>query len=138
MKVVPEVGFEPTRPCDQRILSPLRLPLRHSGRCRALCIRLRPRAFSLYTACSLRSVATILFISRVSTTRSRTSSFGDFPRVERNPALTSVLVHSHGGPGASHAAQTVVFTHTGESAEKIQLVFSTISMLVSEPEDGSH
>ena len=37
---------------------------------------------------------------------------------------------SIGGPGASHAAQTVVFTHTGESAEKIQLVYSTIPMLV--------
>ena len=29
--VVPEVGVEPTRPCDRRILSPLRLPFRHSG-----------------------------------------------------------------------------------------------------------
>ena len=30
-KVVPEEGVEPTRPCDQRILSPPRLPFRHSG-----------------------------------------------------------------------------------------------------------
>ena len=29
---VPEVGVEPTRPCGQRILSPPRLPFRHSGR----------------------------------------------------------------------------------------------------------
>ena len=29
--VVPEVGVEPTRPCGQRILSPSRLPFRHSG-----------------------------------------------------------------------------------------------------------
>jgi hypothetical protein len=29
--VVPEEGVEPTRPCDQRILSPPRLPFRHSG-----------------------------------------------------------------------------------------------------------
>jgi hypothetical protein len=29
--MVPEEGVEPTRPCDQRILSPPRLPFRHSG-----------------------------------------------------------------------------------------------------------
>lgn len=29
--VVPEVGLEPTRPFGQRILSPSRLPFRHSG-----------------------------------------------------------------------------------------------------------
>jgi hypothetical protein len=29
--VGPEEGVEPTRPCDQRILSPPRLPFRHSG-----------------------------------------------------------------------------------------------------------
>lgn len=29
--VVPEEGVEPTRPCGQRILSPPRLPFRHSG-----------------------------------------------------------------------------------------------------------
>jgi hypothetical protein len=29
--MVPEIGVEPTRPCDRRILSPLRLPFRHSG-----------------------------------------------------------------------------------------------------------
>jgi hypothetical protein len=29
--MVPEVGFEPTLPCGKRILSPLRLPFRHSG-----------------------------------------------------------------------------------------------------------
>ena len=28
---VPEVGLEPTRPFEQRILSPSRLPFRHSG-----------------------------------------------------------------------------------------------------------
>ena len=28
---MPEVGLEPTRPCGQRILSPSRLPFRHSG-----------------------------------------------------------------------------------------------------------
>ena len=28
---IPEVGLEPTRPCGQRILSPPRLPFRHSG-----------------------------------------------------------------------------------------------------------
>jgi hypothetical protein len=28
---VPEVGLEPTRPFGRRILSPLRLPFRHSG-----------------------------------------------------------------------------------------------------------
>src|SRR6266699_2909827 len=28
---MPEEGVEPTRPCDQRILSPPRLPFRHSG-----------------------------------------------------------------------------------------------------------
>jgi hypothetical protein len=31
--LVPEEGVEPTRPCDQRILSPPRLPFRHSGTC---------------------------------------------------------------------------------------------------------
>ena len=31
IKMVPEEGVEPTRPCDQRILSPPRLPFRHSG-----------------------------------------------------------------------------------------------------------
>src|SRR6185312_12092462 len=30
-QMVPEEGVEPTRPCDQRILSPPRLPFRHSG-----------------------------------------------------------------------------------------------------------
>lgn len=30
--LVPEVGVEPTRPCGQRILSPPRLPFRHSGK----------------------------------------------------------------------------------------------------------
>ena len=52
----------------RRVLSAI--PDRHS------CIsvtrsktELWPRAFSLYTACSLRSVATILFISRVKITR---------------------------------------------------------------------
>jgi hypothetical protein len=34
--VVPEEGVEPTRPCDQRILSPPRLPFRHSGSIRIL------------------------------------------------------------------------------------------------------
>jgi hypothetical protein len=29
--LVPEEGVEPTRPCGQRILSPPRLPFRHSG-----------------------------------------------------------------------------------------------------------
>jgi hypothetical protein len=29
--LVPEVGFEPTHGCPRRILSPLRLPFRHSG-----------------------------------------------------------------------------------------------------------
>ena len=28
---VPEAGVEPARPCGQRILSPPRLPFRHSG-----------------------------------------------------------------------------------------------------------
>ena len=28
---IPEEGLEPTRPCGQRILSPPRLPFRHSG-----------------------------------------------------------------------------------------------------------
>jgi hypothetical protein len=122
-----------------------------------LCRRLRPRAFSLYTACSLRSVATIyIYIPRRQTRRlqgtlerramiysataychgglrfrgagssiSRTSSFGDFPRVERNPALTSVLVHSHGGPGPSQfqPALTVVFRHTGHHINSARLVF---------------
>lgn len=31
VNVVPEVGFEPTRPCEQRILSPSCLPFHHSG-----------------------------------------------------------------------------------------------------------
>jgi hypothetical protein len=31
-QMVPGVGFEPTRPCERRILSPLRLPFRHPGR----------------------------------------------------------------------------------------------------------
>ena len=30
-ELVPEVGLEPTRPFGQRILSPSRLPFRHSG-----------------------------------------------------------------------------------------------------------
>lgn len=30
--LVPEVGVEPTHPCGRGILSPLRLPFRHSGR----------------------------------------------------------------------------------------------------------
>ena len=29
---VPEVGVEPTRPFEQRIVSPPRLPFRHSGK----------------------------------------------------------------------------------------------------------
>lgn len=29
--LVPGMGLEPTRPCGQRILSPLRLPFRHLG-----------------------------------------------------------------------------------------------------------
>ncbi len=29
--VVPVVGVEPTRPCELRILSPVRLPFRHTG-----------------------------------------------------------------------------------------------------------
>ena len=32
LKEVPEVGLEPTRPCGHWILSPARLPFRHSGR----------------------------------------------------------------------------------------------------------
>ncbi len=31
VSAMPEVGLEPTRPCGQRILSPSRLPFRHSG-----------------------------------------------------------------------------------------------------------
>src|SRR5689334_2898751 len=30
---VPEVGFEPTPPCEERILSPSCLPFHHSGEC---------------------------------------------------------------------------------------------------------
>jgi hypothetical protein len=33
---VPEVGFEPTRPFEQSILSAPRLPFRHSGQLHAL------------------------------------------------------------------------------------------------------
>ena len=29
--LVPVVGVEPTRPCELRILSPVRLPFRHTG-----------------------------------------------------------------------------------------------------------
>ena len=35
-KQIPEEGLEPTRPCGQRILSPSRLPFRHSGSTGAL------------------------------------------------------------------------------------------------------
>ena len=31
VSLVPERGLEPLRPCERRILSPLRLPFRHSG-----------------------------------------------------------------------------------------------------------
>jgi hypothetical protein len=31
LEMVPEKGVEPSRPCGQRILSPPRLPFRHSG-----------------------------------------------------------------------------------------------------------
>jgi hypothetical protein len=62
--------------------------------------------------------------------------FRELPKVKRNSStvhlvLLRVLNDVGGGPEASHPAQTVVFTHTGESAEKIQLVFSTITILVS-------
>lgn len=51
----------------------------------------------------------------------------DFSRVERNPALTSVLGHSSGGPGAFHAAQTVVFqSYWTPRNIFVQLVFNII------------
>ena len=31
ISMVPEAGFEPARPCGQKILSLVRLPFRHSG-----------------------------------------------------------------------------------------------------------
>ena len=31
LNLVPRAGLEPARPCEQRILSPLRLPFRHPG-----------------------------------------------------------------------------------------------------------
>ena len=37
--MVPEVGFEPTRCCHRGILSPLRLPFRHSGAAGILALR---------------------------------------------------------------------------------------------------
>ena len=39
--MVPGEGFEPTRPCGQRILSPLRLPISPTGHALSLFI-LRP------------------------------------------------------------------------------------------------
>src|SRR5262249_30919086 len=33
LSAVPEVGLEPTQPCGHWILSPARLPFRHSGEC---------------------------------------------------------------------------------------------------------
>ena len=51
---VPEEGLEPTRPCGQRILSPSRLPFRHSG----------PRANSTETKSSFRHLPDSRQISR--------------------------------------------------------------------------
>ena len=52
-KVVPEAGLEPARYCYQRILSPLCLPFHHSGRCRALCIRLEHSLYIPRALCGL-------------------------------------------------------------------------------------
>ena len=45
-KLVPEEGFEPSLSCPRRILSPLRLPFRHSGTALILTLiapRVKPR-----------------------------------------------------------------------------------------------
>ena len=50
---IPEVGVEPTPPCEDRILSPARLPFRHSGEC------LRCHYFNLPTAPVNRSADSV-------------------------------------------------------------------------------
>ena len=61
--LIPEEGLEPTRPCGQRILSPSRLPFRHSGslarskhhsgaRVAASNARVRKRLLTTPAACS--------------------------------------------------------------------------------------
>ena len=57
--LVPEVGVEPTHPCGRRILSPLRLPVRHSGRATSLSPNApRGQALSLAAVSASRSQAT--------------------------------------------------------------------------------
>ena len=41
-KLVLVVGLEPTRPCELRILSPVRLPFRHTSLCKNLIWRYHP------------------------------------------------------------------------------------------------
>ena len=49
--------------------------------------------------CALEVRAVLSFISRAVRRGPVYPPLGNFPRVERNPALTGVLVHSHDGPG---------------------------------------
>ena len=47
----------------------------------------------------------------------------ELPTGEEEPSAMTTLVHSHGGPGAFHAVQTVVFRHTGHQRSLVLLVF---------------
>ena len=75
------------------------------------------RAFSLYTACSLRSVITISHASLY---------LWNFHGRVVTPAAWPACVIKRGGPSAFHAAQTVVFRHTGHHINSAQLVFEAI------------
>jgi hypothetical protein len=86
--VVPEEGVEPTRPCDQRILSPPRLPFRHSGPRSSKVTRrrapLKPGLFS-----TIRHVATAPYAA------SRCLLAGTLikmPSTNATPMVTSVAI----------------------------------------------
>ena len=85
--MVPEAGLEPARSYEQRILSPLRLPIPSFGQV--------PRFF-IETAAYLY-----------------TGFFKELPRVKRNSS--TVRVSDVGvDQGDSHPAQNAVFTHAGD------------------------
>lgn len=85
--MVPEVGFEPTRPEGLRILSPPRLPFRHSGTLRKVIHRANEKYSAKLSSCG----DILLFMDDTYSTYGETSSEQHLQNIAANLALIADL-----------------------------------------------
>ena len=135
---VPEVGFEPTLPCEKRILSPLRLPLRHSGIkgnqdlflssrvCRVLSQIAAFMAPNFQKSVPIGHGESILFIYRVLFAVHIRRSFMGHPKGEEEPSAMERLCIRTVDPAHFTQPKRQFFRHTGHHINLAQLVFETI------------